>query len=68
VLQELPVMLAEVEPLMDEADVVGDDDEPLEQLAASVTTLFKALLELTSRLYDEPALDPPEEVRVRTQP
>jgi Lon protease-like protein len=63
VIQELPVMLAEVEPLEDEADVMGAHDEPLEQLAASVAALFKALLELTTRLYNEPALEPPEEVR-----
>lgn len=56
-------MLAEVEPLEDEEDVMGADDEPLEQLATSVAALFKALLELTTRLYNEPTLESPREVR-----
>jgi Lon protease-like protein len=64
VVQELPYMIAEVEPLEDVEDVAEEGDESLEELAASVAALFNSLLQLTTRLYNEPTMEEmPDEVR-----
>ena len=49
VLQESPVLLCEVEWLVDVADVARDDDLPLEELAGDVRTLFETTLQLSNK-------------------